>query len=127
MINGLRFVWLEVTELERSIRYYRDGLGMRVEAAAPVRGQRVASVEAGELELVLAETGAADPTRGAGMRLYLVTHDVDHYVAALRTRGIEAGEPTAEPWGGRVAELRDPDGYQLCLVQSRPHILFDEP
>jgi uncharacterized glyoxalase superfamily protein PhnB len=109
------------------MRYYRDGLGMRVEIAAPVRGQRLASVEAGELELVLAERGATDQPRGEGIRLYLVTHDVDHYAAALRARGIEVGDPTDEPWGGRVAELRDPDGYQFFLVQARPHMMHDEP
>jgi predicted enzyme related to lactoylglutathione lyase len=127
MISGLRFIWLEVSNLERSLRYYRDGLGMRVEEAAPVRGQRLASVEAGELELVLAETDAADPSRGGGVGLYLVTHDVDHYVGALRARGIEVGEPTDEPWGGRVAELYDPDGHRLCLVQSRLQMMHDEP
>jgi predicted enzyme related to lactoylglutathione lyase len=127
MVSGLRFVWLEVTDLERSIGFYRDGLGLRVEAVAPVKGRPLASVDAGELELILAQSGPAEPSRGAGVRFYLVTHDVDHYTAALRSRGVEVSDPTEEPWGGRVSELRDPDDYVLCLVQSRHHMMPDEP
>jgi predicted enzyme related to lactoylglutathione lyase len=127
MVTGLRLVWLEITDLDRSVPFYREGLGLRVEETAPCRGQRTACVEAGELELVLAESGTTDPHRGAGMRLYLVTHDLDHYAAALRSRGIETAAPTDEPWGARVIEIVDPDGYRLCLVQSRHQMMPDEP
>jgi predicted enzyme related to lactoylglutathione lyase len=127
MIHGLRFVWLEVQDLDRSIWFYRDGLGFRVEEAAPWRGQRMASAEVEGLELVLVESGTAAQPRGAGLRLYLVTHDVEQYAAALRARGVAARDPGEEPWGGRVSHLQDPDGYLLCLVQSRHHMMPDEP
>jgi predicted enzyme related to lactoylglutathione lyase len=127
MVTGLRFVWLEVSDLERSLRFYREGLGLHVEETASCSGKRTACVKAGELELVLAESSLTDQPRGTGVRLYLVTHDVEHYAAALPSRGIEAGAPIDEPWGGRVVEVADPDGYRLCLVQSRHHMMPDEP
>src|SRR4051794_12996508 len=104
MVSGLRFIWLEVTDLERSISFYRDGLGLRVEAVAPVQGRPLASVDAGELELILAQFGPAETSRGAGVRLYLVSRDVAHYAAALRSRGVAVSDPTEEPWGGQVSE-----------------------
>jgi YD repeat-containing protein len=127
MVTGLRFIWLEVADLGRSVRFYRDGLGLRVEETAPCRGQRTACAKAGELELVLVEAGLSGPPRGTGIRVYLVTHELEHYAAALRSRGIEIGTPTEEPWGGRVIPVADPDGYRLCLVQSRHHMMPDEP
>jgi YD repeat-containing protein len=127
MVTGLRFIWLEVADLGRSVRFYRDDLGLRVEETAPCRGQRTARAKAGELELVLVEAGQSDPPRGTGIRVYLVTHELEHYAAALRSRGIEIGTPTEEPWGGQVIAIADPDGYRLCLVQSRHHMMPDEP
>ena len=127
MVTGLRFVWLEVEELDRSLQFYRDGLGLRVAEVAPAGGQRLASVEAGELELILAQTGAAEQPRGLGIRLYVIAHDVDHYAAALRSRGLSPSALSEEPWGGRVAEIRDPDGYVICLVQARHQMMPDEP
>ena len=127
MVTGLRFVWLEVSDVERSVRFYREGLGLHVEETAPCRGHRTACVEAGTLELVLAENPSAGQPRGSGICLFLVTHDVEHYAAALRARGITTAAPTDEPWGGRVIEVADPDGYRLCLVQSRHHMMPDEP
>ncbi len=127
MVSGLRFVWLEVANLDRSLRFYRDGLGLRVEEMAPDAGRRMASVEAGELELALVECSPSDPSRGSGVRLYLNAHDVDYYRKGLRDRGVAAGEPVEEAWGGRVVTVADPDGYTLCFVQSRHQMMPDEP
>jgi predicted enzyme related to lactoylglutathione lyase len=127
MVSGLRFVQLEVEDLSRSVGFYRDSLGLRVEEAAPSQGQRMACVEVGGYELVLIQTRSAESPRGAGMQLFLNTHDVDHFSTALRSRGVEAATPTQEPWGGRVTRVRDPDGYLLCFVQSRPQMMMDEP
>jgi predicted enzyme related to lactoylglutathione lyase len=127
MIQGLRFIWLEVADLDRSTRFYRDGLGFRVEEVAPLHGRRMASAEAGDLELALVEQGPTDQPRGGGVCLSIVTQEVDQYAASLRARGIAAGAAVEEPWGGRAALLRDPDGYQLRLVQPRHRMMPDEP
>src|SRR5437016_4911909 len=123
MLAGLRFVQLEVEDLERSLQFYRDGLGLRIEAVAPSEGRRTACVEIGEFELVLVQAAPSDAPRGAGVQLFLNTHDVDHFSAALRSRGVEASPPEQEPWGGRAARVRDPDGYVLCFVQARHHMM----
>src|SRR5690348_15554068 len=102
MISGLRFVQLEVEDLDRSLRFYRDGLGLRAEEVAPAEGQRTACVEIGEFELVLVQTVSSEGPKGAGVRLFLNAHDVDHFSAALQSRGVEASPPGLEPWGGRV-------------------------
>src|SRR5438046_5813582 len=109
MVTGLRFVQLEVEDLERSLQFYRDGLGLRAEEVAPSDGTRTACVEAGEFELVLAQTTPPQGPRGAGVQLFLNTHDVDRFSAALQSRGVQASPPAQEPLGARVTRLRDPD------------------
>src|SRR5438132_7055462 len=98
MVAGLRFVRLDVEDLGRSLRFYRDGLGLRAEEVAPSEGQRTACVEVGEFELVLVQTASPEGPRGAGVQLFLNTHDVDHFSAALRSRGVDASPPASEPW-----------------------------
>jgi lactoylglutathione lyase len=127
MISGLRFVQLEVEDLSRSVSFYRNGLGLRVEDVAPSQGQHMACVEVGGDELVLIQTQAAATPRGSGVQLFINAHDVDHFSTALRSRGVEATPPAQEPWGGRVTRVQDPDGYLLCFVQSRPQMMPDEP
>jgi catechol 2,3-dioxygenase-like lactoylglutathione lyase family enzyme len=127
MVTGIRFVQFQVHDLERSTRFYRDGLGLRVEVVAPSEGRRTACVEAGEFELVLIEDAAAGGPVGIGVQLYLNTHEVEHYCAALQSRGIETTPLAEEPWGARVTRVQDPDGYTLCFVQSRHQMMHDEP
>ena len=127
MVADLRFVQLDVEELERSLQFYRVGLGLRAEEVAPSEGRRTACVEVGEFELVLVQMASPECPRGVGVQLFLNTHDVDHFSAALQSRGVEATPPAQEPWGARVTRVRDPDGYTLCFVQSRHHMMHDEP
>src|SRR2546423_1291111 len=123
MVAGLRFVQLEVADLEQSLRFYRDGLGLRAEEVAPSAGQRTACVEVGEFGLVLVQAASPERARGGGVQLFLNTHDVDHFSAALQSRGVEATPPAQEPWGARVTRVSDPDGYSLCFVQSRHQMM----
>ena len=127
MVTGLRFVQFEVEDLERSLRFYAEGLGLKVEEVAPSEGHRTACVEVGEFEPVLVQSGSSESPRGAGVQVFLNTHDVDHFCSALQSRGVEGTAPAEVPWGGRVTRVRDPDGYLLCFIQSRHHMMHDEP
>jgi uncharacterized glyoxalase superfamily protein PhnB len=84
-------------------------------------------VEIGEFELVLIQTASPGGPRGAGVQLVLNAHDLDHFSAALQSQGVAASPPAQVPWGGRVTRVHDPDGYTLCFLQSRHHMMPDEP
>lgn len=45
------------------------------------------------------------------------TDDIEKEVAALKSKGISAGNIDSTPWG-RFAWLKDPDGNSLCLHQK---------
>ena len=60
----------------------------------------------------------ADPRRAI---LNFAVADIEAAAARLRAAGVAfVREPSAEPWGGRIATFEDPDGNTLQLMQLPP-------
>ena len=134
-----------VSDLDRSIAFYRDRLGFTVlnvsgrppEFAAKVSGIpgadiRIAYLEAGshKLELIqyLSHPGARADVRtcnvGSG-HLAFDVDDIEGMYRALKAQGVAfASEPLEAPTGtnkgAKVCYLRDPDGITLELIQPPP-------
>jgi lactoylglutathione lyase len=47
IVSGLHYVSLRVRDLDRSIAFYRDGLGFPLKTAFELRGRRFAMLETG--------------------------------------------------------------------------------
>jgi catechol 2,3-dioxygenase-like lactoylglutathione lyase family enzyme len=141
-------VGLQVADLERSVRYYRDVIGLEV-VERLVRDDAYLKVVTGYPEVTLDIALLREPASGVLLELlqYLGTQgtpvdaatanpgtahvcfQVDD-VEAIHARAIAAGhrsvnppaEPTAGRWtGGRSVYLIDPDGIRVELVQLRAH------
>lgn len=139
-------VGLQVADLERSVAYYRDVIGLEV-VERLVRDDAYLKVVTGYPEVTLDIALLREPASGVLLELlqYLGTHgspvdaatanpgtahvcfQVDD-VEAIHARAIAAGhrsvnppvEPTAGRWtGGRSVYLIDPDGIRVELVQLR--------
>jgi lactoylglutathione lyase len=110
------FAILEVSDVERSLRFYTEELGFRITFSFPDKGPPVfASLEL-EDGSKLAIGGPKDPVEPGSTALWLYTDDIDAAFADLREAGVEVvAEPEDQPWGERVASLRDPDGYTIHL------------
>jgi lactoylglutathione lyase len=112
---------LTVNDLLRSLAWYRDVLGFtegeRWEHDGKLAG---VSVVAGTVTINLTQDDWAkgrDRTKGEGFRLYLHTvQDVDEIAALIKSRGgVLVSEPQDMPWGARVFQLVDPDGFKLTI------------
>jgi catechol 2,3-dioxygenase-like lactoylglutathione lyase family enzyme len=110
---------LRIKELERSRRFYVDGLGFRVdwewrhEPGFPAFVQ----VSRAGMRLYLSEHEGDCP---AGALVHLYVSDVDGWQAELLTRGIVAEHaPVDRPWGNREMLLLDPDGNKLCVCTAQ--------
>jgi catechol 2,3-dioxygenase-like lactoylglutathione lyase family enzyme len=114
-------VLLAPQDLERSVRWYVDTLGLRIAREFGVDGRRTGVVlflGGGFLEL----SGAARPAGGADasatpVALWLQVPDVDEEHARLHRAGAVASAPETMPWGLRELWLRDPDGHRIVLVE----------
>lgn len=102
-------VFYYVSDLERSVRFYQDVLGLKL------RSRDV--VARFELDGVLVELvpSSAQPIAGPGnARLTLQVDDIQATVAVLREKGVSVSAPQPKA-NGVLASLRDPDDNEICL------------
>ena len=115
-IERFTTITLQVSDVERSLHFYRDGLGLSFN---PASSESAVGAMVGDLFLLLHkdfEPGLGEKERGAGIELHFGIPDADEYFEELRQRGVEPhGEPKDQPWG-RVFSLSDPDGYAIEFV-----------
>lgn len=108
-------VLLRPTDYQRSLRFYRDEIGLAI-----ARDYGAGTVfYAGQSLIEIAGHGNPEHTRmtfpGA---LWLQVRDVAATQAELQSRGVAiAREALREPWGLREMHVTDPDGLTLIFVE----------
>ncbi len=108
---NVRYVVLLATNMERSIRFYRDIVGLQ-----PIEmSEWWAEFDTGGARLALCPGEAATPKAG-GAFVQLSCADLQVAVDALRERGAQVDEPAIEEgMEYPTARLYDPDGALLVL------------
>ena len=111
----LAYVNVPVADLDRSVAFFRDRVGLAL---------KFADAEFGYAEFDTPGAGfavAQDPAavgRHTGIGFAVENLDAAH--AELSEAGVEfTRPPTREPWGGYMAIFADPDGNTFYLDQVR--------
>lgn len=117
----LTVVTLGVSDLDRSVAFYRDGLGWRLAAASM---PEIAFIQAGGVVLALfprpllaedARLQDRGPSGFGGITLAQNVRepgDVDRALADAERAGARILKPAEQAsWGGRSGYFADPDGY----------------
>lgn len=105
---------LRPVDYERTLGFYRDGLGLAVHR------EYVAGTVfyAGQGLIELAAHGGSTQRQNFDGALWLQVRDIDAAAAELKERGIDiARAAKQEPWGLIELWLHDPDGVPIVLVQ----------
>ena len=108
-------------DLPASLRWYTDVLGFAVAMSFERDGKIVGAViHAGDIRIVLNQDDGQlgwDRIKGQGFYLQInVAAPADVDAAAERIRaagGTLLNEPEDRPWGTRMFQFRDPDGFKL--------------
>lgn len=114
------FPILTTADLGAALRFYRDLLGAAVtfEFAGPDGEPGYVGLELGDAHLGIGRDPEARAGPSPRFSLWVYTDDCDAAVAHMRNAGVEVvEEPTDQPWGERVARVRDPDGNVVILGQ----------
>jgi catechol 2,3-dioxygenase-like lactoylglutathione lyase family enzyme len=117
---------LQVFDMPRSIRFYRDLLGFEVvETSDPGYRFDWALLRLDDAEVMLntayeehRRPAVPDPARMAAHAdtiLYFRCPDVDAAFEHLRKHGLDVKEPEVAPYGMKQLYVSDPDGYLLCF------------
>ncbi len=117
----LLLVRVFVSDLERAVDFYTRVLGMPLSFRSDELGWAQLAPAGADLAL---ERAAPDDPESAGLvgrfvGISLAVADIHATHRTLVARGVEfLTPPERMPWGGVLAQLRDPDGNVLTLVGS---------
>ena len=108
-------------DVAASIRYYTEVLGFTVAMSFEREGKLAgAIIQAGDIRIVLNQDDGAlgwDRIKGQGFYLQInvaAPADVDAAAARIKAAGgTLLTEPEDRPWGARMFQFRDPDGFKL--------------
>lgn len=122
----LNFITLVVADLERSRRFYLEGLGWR--AAMDVPGEVVMIHVGPKLVLSLWAEAAArgeigEVTRGGTMPFTLAHNvaspaEVEAVLAIARAAGATVHDAQTRDWGGTSGYFVDPDGFRWEVAHN---------
>jgi predicted enzyme related to lactoylglutathione lyase len=109
-------ILLHPADLDRTLAFYRDDLGLAVSREFGGGDHRgvVFFAGGGFIEV----SGAGTPSGRPGVALWLQVASMDRTVAELASRDVRLTRPPAlEPWGLVEAWVDDPDGVRIHLVE----------
>jgi predicted enzyme related to lactoylglutathione lyase len=113
-----------VNDLQRSVAFYRDGLGFflseRWEEGGELRG---VMLKAGDCHLGLSQddfSKGRDRPKGVGFRIWCETYqDVDAIAERLKKFGGNIIEGPGEQWDTYGFTAEDPDGFKISIGKAR--------
>ena len=112
-VSGISVVYLYVRDMQRSLSFYRDLLGIALEGD----DDWVETTFPGGTRFALhaAHDGIPDLSSGT-VKLSFEVEDADAAAELLRAQGIDVREALRDEWGTAM-EIVDPDGYTVNLFQ----------
>lgn len=114
----LNWVTLRVSDLDASIAFYTEMLGMEIASRFGAPGHEIVMLgkeNDAKVELIC-EGGANITEPGQGVSFGLESDNLDELVAKLRDAGHAVDGPIAPAPGVRFFFVKDPDGYNVQLL-----------
>ncbi|MBQ6811432.1 MAG: VOC family protein [Firmicutes bacterium] len=117
-MHHIPWITLHVSDIENSLAFYRDILGMEVVSAVdgPATIRFMKTDNDLLLELIRIE-GETVETPGKGISFGLETENIPSLVTKLKENGIPVSDPMSPNPMFRFYFLQDPDGYNIQLVE----------
>jgi catechol 2,3-dioxygenase-like lactoylglutathione lyase family enzyme len=113
MVQKISAVTLRVANMEASVRFYKDVLGLELIYGGEDSGFTSLRTKDGGTILNL-EHGNPGTQWG---RLIFHVADVDRFWAYLTEKGFHPDRPQDASWGERYFHMPDPDGHELSFAR----------
>ncbi len=113
-IGRLSAVTLKIADMEKSVQFYQDVLGLEVlygGSSAAFTSLRIPNCDFPLINLQLGQ-----PATDWGRMIFHVS-DVGAFWAHLKQKGFEPHRPADASWGERYFHMDDPDGYELSFAR----------
>lgn len=116
----LNWVTIRVSNLEQSVAFYTETLGMEVASRFGGGGRQIVMLgkaDEAKVELIC-ETGNKVESPGSGVSIGLESEDLDVLVDTLKAKGCPVSGPVSPNPHVRFYFVKDPDGYTVQLVEQ---------
>jgi glyoxylase I family protein len=122
-VKGVHGVRYQVKDIARSIAFYTQHLGFKLEHQQP---PAFASVSLGDAQLILSGPGASgsrplpggeSQEPGGSNRIVLKVADLPSFIDALEKAGLSFRNQMETGPGGRQIQIEDPDGNPVELFE----------
>jgi catechol 2,3-dioxygenase-like lactoylglutathione lyase family enzyme len=129
---SLKHCFINVTDAEQALTFYRDALGLELRNDVANEGSRwitLSSPAQPGVEIVVSDYLGSSPadrdtlasriTKGALNGVVFATPDLDTTFEKVRASGAEVlQEPMDQFWGARDCAFRDPAGNMVRITQA---------
>ncbi|MDF9833225.1 lactoylglutathione lyase [Ereboglobus sp. PH5-5] len=124
MIKKLLHTRMRVNDIEKTIRFYVDVLGLKVSAdTVSPRGARLVFIQTpnSDEEIELCQLPNSEPVNVQPdlMHLAFQVDDLAAFASALEKKGVKLSDgPTKTVDGDLIAFIDAPEGYEVELIQK---------
>ena len=117
----MRMCWttIHVRDLEKSLAFYRDLLGLSVSRRLDHGRTQIAflgEAEGTQFEIICAGDEAVE-NPGRGISVGFMLRDLNAWIERLRAAGYAVTDPVS-PGNVRFCFVTDPDGFRIQLVEQ---------
>jgi lactoylglutathione lyase len=124
MVNKLLHTRMRVNDLERTVKFYEDALGLTVARRhTSPRGAQLAFLKTSnsdeEIEICQLPNSPAVQVQPDLMHLAFAVDDLAGFAAELARKGFKLSDgPTKTGSGAMIAFIDAPEGYEVELIQA---------
>ena len=112
-ITHISAVTLKISDMGRSIAFYRDVLGLKIKY-----GEKSASFASFSIRGSYLNLERSDSVETGWGRIILYCDNVDEFYARLKQKGFNPPKPKDGSWGERFFHIKDPDGHELSIARA---------
>ena len=118
MVTQLGNVTVVVSDLSRALKFFRDKVGLRLAFFDKKHDWLCFDTGKAAFSLTMPWNKKARKLVGVRTGVSFYVDDVDKTYKDLKKRAVKFSfKPRDEPWGGRLACFKDPDGNHFFLLQ----------
>ncbi|MEO7453679.1 MAG: VOC family protein [Fimbriimonadales bacterium] len=113
---------LDVESVDDSLMFYHEKLGFNVLGVGELDGHRLATVQAGDMEILLLQQPDGDRAlireRGRGLVMNFLVSGLLEVAGRLKNSEVQVLRDLEDPpFGNRTFLISDPDGYAILLSE----------
>jgi lactoylglutathione lyase len=126
MVKKLLHTRMRVNDLERTVKFYQDALGLKIaRRSVSPRGAQIVFLATPnseeEIEICQLPNSPSVQVQPDLMHLAFEVEDLKAFTAAIEKKGFKLSDgPTPTSSGSTIAFIDAPEGYEVELIQRPP-------